>query len=156
MSLCNLYVLVAQQCMILVFIFAGKITRLITYFVKLYYHIQRYIAPKKYSFAVRPCMVLNSSIVNFRGPIFFEKINSVKLGPLLSFVYTFPQPTPSKPKSRCYSNGACASSQPVRIKNSKWCFDIIIWVFLYNSDLHGVFMQLMCACGTAVYVIRIY
>ena len=35
-------------------------------------------------------------------------------------------------------------------------FDITIGLLLDINDLDGVFMQLIYACGTAVYVISIY
>ena len=64
-------------------------------------------------------------------------------------------PPPPNPNTSCQFLGR-RRTQSLTSKISKWCFDIIIWVFLYNSDLNDVFIQLICACGTAVYVIRIY
>ena len=70
--------------------------------------------------------------------------------PLLIHHPSLPQPQP------CWHWPPLRRQQPVSNKNSKLYFDIIIGLLSAISDLDDVFIQLICACGTAVYVIRIY
>ena len=72
-----------------------------------------------------------------------------------SSLYSFIVPPSPNPNLAC-TDRYYAASHSVGNKIFKLCVNIIIGLLLAIRDLDGVFIQLIYARGTAVYVIRIF